>query len=194
MASIARNRGVGASALSAAHFLLLYAAMLVAAAGNTALQSVMPAIGREIGIGDFYVAIAYTWSAVLWVLLAPYWAEKSDHHGRKALTIMGVSGFVVSMTLCGLALFGGLHRWIGGALTFSLFAVFRAIYGGDVTALRGAKKQDLQALTASIKAKANERFGSELVEDVLIGKFNFVPKNEVRNGANLVKSRPEFAR
>ena len=130
MASIARERGVGATALSAAHFLLLYTAMLVAAAGNTALQSVMPAIGREIGIKDFYVAIAYTWSAVLWVVLAPYWAEKSDHHGRKALTIMGVSGFVVSMTLCGIALFAGLHRWIGAALTFSLFAVFRGIYGG----------------------------------------------------------------
>jgi MFS family permease len=129
VASIARNRGVGATALAPAHFLLLYAAMLVAAAGNTALQSVMPAIGREIGIKDFYVAIAYTWSAVLWVLLAPYWAEKSDHHGRKTLTMMGVSGFVVSMTLCGIALFSGLHRWIGGALTFSLFAIFRAIYG-----------------------------------------------------------------
>ena len=78
--------------------------MLVAAAGNTALQSVMPAIGREIGIADFWVAIAYTWSAVLWVALAPYWAEKSDHHGRKALTLMGVSGFIVSMLLCGIVL------------------------------------------------------------------------------------------
>jgi MFS family permease len=129
VASIARNRGVGATALAPAHFLLLYAAMLVAAAGNTALQSVMPAIGREIGIRDFYVAIAYTWSAVLWVLLAPYWAEKSDHHGRKTLTMMGVTGFVVSMALCGVALFSGLHRWIGGALTFGLFAIFRSIYG-----------------------------------------------------------------
>ena len=74
MASIARKGGVGSTALTTTHFLLLYAAMLVAAAGNTALQSVMPAIGREIGIADFYVAIAYTWSAVLWVLLAPFWA------------------------------------------------------------------------------------------------------------------------
>ena len=130
MASIARDRGVGASALSAVHFLLLYAAMLVAAAGNTALQSIMPAIGREIGIKDFYVAIAYTWSAVLWVLLAPYWAEKSDHHGRKTLTMMGVTGFIVSMTLCGIALYSGLHGVIGAALTFSLFGVFRGIYGG----------------------------------------------------------------
>jgi MFS family permease len=129
VASIARDRGVGASALTTPHFLLLYAAMLVAAAGNTALQSVMPAIGREIGIADFWVALAYTWSAVLWVALAPFWAEKSDRHGRKALTIMGVSGFVVSMLLCGIALFAGLHGWIGGALTFGLFAIFRAIYG-----------------------------------------------------------------
>jgi MFS family permease len=104
--------------------------MLVASSGNTALQSVMPAIGREIGIGDFWVAIAYTWSAVLWVALAPYWAEKSDHHGRKALTVMGVSGFIASMLLCGIALYAGLERWIGGALTFGLFAVFRSIYGG----------------------------------------------------------------
>ena len=72
--------------------------MLVAAAGNTALQSVMPAIGREIGIADFWVAVAYTWSAVLWVVLAPYWARKSDRHGRKALTLLGVGGFIVSMT------------------------------------------------------------------------------------------------
>src|SRR6476661_2989673 len=145
VASIARERGVGATALSAAHFLLLYAAMLVAAAGNTALQSVMPAIGREIGIDDFYVAIAYTWSAVLWVLLAPFWAEKSDHHGRKALAMMGVSGFILSMTLCGIVLFCGLHGWIGGALTFGLFAVFRGIYG----ALGCATPSATQAYLAS---------------------------------------------
>jgi MFS family permease len=130
VASIARNRGVGATALTTRHFLLLYSAMLVAASGNTALQSVMPAIGRQIGIADLWVAIAYTWSAVLWVVLAPYWAEKSDRHGRKALTIMGVGGFIVSMLLCGAALFAGLHGWIGGAVTFGLFAIFRAIYGG----------------------------------------------------------------
>src|SRR3954464_8715434 len=104
--------------------------MLVASSGNAALQSVMPAIGREIGIEDFYVAIAYTWSAVLWVLLAPYWAEKSDHHGRKTLAMMGVTGFIVSMTLCGIALFSGLHGWIGGALTFGLFALLPAVFGG----------------------------------------------------------------
>ena len=102
---------VGTTALTRTHFLLLYAAMLVAASGNTALQSVMPAIGREIGISDFWVSVAYTWSAVLWVALAPFWAEKSDHHGRKPLILLGLGGFIVSMTLCGLVLAAGLKGW-----------------------------------------------------------------------------------
>jgi MFS family permease len=120
---------VAGSALTTPHFLLLYAAMLVAAAGNTALQSVMPAIGREIGISDFWVTVSYTWSAVLWVALAPFWARKSDKHGRKALTLLGVGGFIASMTLCGLALLAGLKGAMAGGLTFATFAICRAIYG-----------------------------------------------------------------
>jgi len=121
--------GIAGTAMSTPHFLLLFTAMLVAAAGNTALQSVMPAIGREIGIADFWVAVAYTWSAVLWVLLAPYWARRSDHHGRKKLILLGLGGFIVSMTLCGVILAVGLEGAITGAATFGLFAAFRSIYG-----------------------------------------------------------------
>jgi MFS family permease len=53
----------------------------------------------------------------------------SDRHGRKALTLLGVGGFIVSMTLCGIVLIFGLNKVISGALTFTLFAVARAIYG-----------------------------------------------------------------
>jgi MFS family permease len=144
------RRQVGGSALTTPHFLLLYSAMLVAAAGNTALQSVMPAIGREVGIADFWVAIAYTWSAVLWVWLAPFWAEKSDHHGRKALTLLGLGGFIVSMTLCGLVLVVGLSGGMSAVLTFVLFGLFRAIYG----ALGCATPSATQAYLASRTRRA----------------------------------------
>ncbi|HUG45733.1 MAG TPA: MFS transporter [Sphingomicrobium sp.] len=147
MPAIAPKGTLATTALTAPHFLLLYAAMLVAAAGNTALQTVMPAIGREVGIADFWVAIAYTWSAVLWVLLAPYWAEKSDRHGRKALTLLGLGGFILSMLLCGLILDLGLHGIIGGTLTFVLFALFRAIYGGLGCATPSATQAYLAAKT-----------------------------------------------
>ena len=147
MPAIAPNGTLATSAVTARHFLLLYAAMLIAAAGNTALQAVMPAIGREIGIADFWVAIAYTWSAVLWVLLAPYWAEKSDRHGRKALMLLGLSGFILSTFLCGVALELGLRGLLGGALTFGLFALFRAIYGGLGCAIPSATQAYLAAKT-----------------------------------------------
>ena len=143
---LARPR-IGTTALTRTHFLLLYAAMLVAASGNTALQSVMPAIGREIGISDFWVAVAYTWSAVLWVALAPFWAEKSDHHGRKALTLLGLAGFIVSTLLCGTVLHLGLVGVVGGGMTFVLFGMFRAIYGAFGSATPSATQAYLAAKT-----------------------------------------------
>ena len=155
MRSRASRPGIAGTAMSTPHFVLLFAAMLVAAAGNTALQSVMPAIGREIGIADFWVAVAYTWSAVLWVALAPYWARKSDHHGRKPLILLGLGGFIVSMTLCGLTLMAGLQGLVGGVATFGLFAVFRAIYGS----LGCATPSATQAYLAS-KTRRSARVGA----------------------------------
>lgn len=169
------------TALATPHFMLLYAAMLVAAAGNTALQSVIPAIGRETGIADFWVAIAYTWSAVLWVLLAPYWAEKSDRHGRKALTLLGLSGFIASMLLCGLALDLGLGGIIGGAATFTLFGLFRAIYGGFGCAIPSATQAYIAAKTrrsgrvAALSALASSFGLGTIIGPALAPLFVFPP-------------------
>jgi hypothetical protein len=75
---------------------------------------------------------------------------------------------------------------------FLLDSAFRAIYGGDPSTLRGVRKQDLQQLTAMIKERANARFGgSALIEDVLIEKYTYVPKDEVRDGVDLMKIGPE---
>ena len=59
------------SGLSKERFGLLFAVMLVAAAGNTAMQSLMPSIGRVLGIPDVWVAVAFSLSAVIWVVTAP---------------------------------------------------------------------------------------------------------------------------
>ena len=181
MPAIAPHGKIATTALTAPHFLLLYAAMLVAAAGNTALQSVMPAIGRETGIADFWVAIAYTWSAVLWVMLAPFWAEKSDRHGRKALTLLGLAGFIASMLLCGLALDLGLNGIIGGAATFILFGLFRAIYGGLGCAIPSATQAYLAAKTrrsgrvAALSALSSSFGLGTIIGPALAPLFVFAP-------------------
>ena len=84
---------------------LLFMVMLVTAAGNTAMQSVMPSIGTHLQIADVWVSLAYSWSALLWMLLAPFWARRSDSRGRKAMMALGLVGFAVSFVLSGAALF-----------------------------------------------------------------------------------------
>lgn len=124
---------------------VLFAVMLVAAAGNTAMQSILPAIGAKLHIPDVWVSLAFSWSALLWVLTAPYWARQSDRRGRKALMALGVVGFLLSMLLCGLTLWAGLSGWLAAGATFVIFALFRSLYG----ALGSAAPPAVQAYVAA---------------------------------------------
>lgn len=109
--------------------MLLFMVMLVTAAGNTAMQSVMPSIGTELGVADVWISLAYTWSALLWVVCAPMWAKRSDKRGRKAMMALGMVGFISSMALCGLALHLGLAGVMSALWTLVLFALCRSLYG-----------------------------------------------------------------
>lgn len=143
--------GAIASGIRRDRFAVLFMVMLIAAAGNTALQSVMPTIGRELDIPDFWVSLAYTWSALLWVLLAPYWARQSDKRGRKPLMLLGTFGFISSMAICGLILYAGLSGWILPVSTFIIFAIARSLYGGFGSAAPPA----VQAYVASRTDREN---------------------------------------
>ena len=117
------------SSLPRGRVLLLFMVTLVTAAGNTAMQSVMPSIGTALKVQDFWISLAYTWSALLWMLCAPMWARRSDKRGRKAMMAIGLTGFISSFSLCGLALYFGLNGWISGLATLLVFALFRSLYG-----------------------------------------------------------------
>jgi MFS family permease len=104
--------------------------MLVTAAGNTAMQSVMPSIGTALEVSDVWISLAYSWSALLWVVCAPIWARRSDRRGRKSMMTLGLFGFILSMTLCGLVLWAGLAGWITAFWALIAFAAARSLYGG----------------------------------------------------------------
>ena len=111
-------------------FTVLFIVMLAIAAGNTALQSVLPALGRSLGVADSAVAAAFSVSALLWVIAAPYWANRSDRHGRRKMVLLGMWGFNVSLFLCGLFLMAGINGWIAPTAAFVAFVCARMIYGG----------------------------------------------------------------
>jgi len=138
---------------------LLFTVMLVTAAGNTAMQSVMPSIGTELGVDDVWISLAYTWSALLWVICAPIWARRSDRRGRKAMMAVGLAGFISSMALCGLVLWFGLNGVLPAALTLLFFAAARSLYGGFGSAAPPA----VQAYVASRTPRAQRTEAMALI-------------------------------
>jgi MFS family permease len=99
------------------------------ALGNTGLISVLPAIGRSIGIRDEMVVAIFSLSAIMWAVASPFWARASDRFGRKPLMMAGLSGFMVSMVLCGLVVSAGLRHMAAPVLIFVAFLLARALFG-----------------------------------------------------------------
>lgn len=138
---------------------LLFTVMLVTAAGNTAMQSVMPSIGTALQVDDVWISLAYSWSALLWVVCAPFWARRSDKRGRKAMMALGLVGFIVSMLLCGLALYAGLSGWLSAVWALIAFAAARSLYGGFGSAAPPA----VQAYVASRTPRAERTQALSLI-------------------------------
>lgn len=153
----ARSAPVGA--IPPSRMALLFMVMLVTAAGNTAMQSVMPSIGTALQVDDVWISLAYSWSALLWVVCAPLWARRSDKRGRKAMMALGLAGFIVSFVLCGAALWFGLSGWLSAFWTLIAFAAARSLYGGFGSAAPPA----VQAYVASRTPRAERTQALSLI-------------------------------
>ena len=154
--------------------------MLVIGAGNTALQSVMPAIGRSLHIPDSIIALAFSVSALVWVIAAPIWANRSDRTGRKRMVLTGIIGFAVSVLLCGFILTAGIHGMIVPLATIAGFIAARVIYGlfgaaappaaQAILAARTSREERTKALTLLASA-----FGLGTILGPALAPFFVVP-------------------
>jgi MFS family permease len=156
--------------LSRERFLLLFSVMLVAAAGNTAMQSLLPAIGRELRVPDIWVAIAFSLSALVWVVTAPYWAHRADRRGRRALMRLGLYGFIVSMLICGVVLAVGLHDGLSPMAVFFIFMLGRTLYGAFGSASPPAVQAYIAARTeGAVRTNAMAALASSFGLGTIIG-------------------------
>lgn len=138
-------------------FGILFLVMLITGAGNTALQSILPSLGRSLRVPDSVIAAVFSVSAMLWVISAPYWAKRSDRQGRRQMVLLGSAGFMVSMLLVGLVLSAGINGLIGPLVTMGAVVAARLIYGTfgsaappaaqAMIALRTSRETRVKALT-----------------------------------------------
>lgn len=162
------------------HFILVFLALLVTAAGNTALQSVLPVIGREIRIPDMAIAVIFSLSALLWTFSAPYWARESDRRGRRRLMQVGVLGFGVSMLLCACVILAGIKGLLAPLVTFGLFTVARSLFGIFGAAANPAAQAFVAARTSPAErttslATLSSAFGLGTILGPAIAPFFILP-------------------
>ena len=143
--------------LSRERFALLFSVMLVAAAGNTAMQSLLPAIGRELGVADIWVAVAFSLVGGALGGDGAVWARRADRRGRRALMRLGLYGFIVSMLICGVALAAGLAGLAGPMLVFTIFMLGRTFYGAFGSASPPAVQAYIAARTEGRGADQRSR-------------------------------------
>lgn len=129
-------------------FAIIFGVSLVTAMGNTGMISVLPAIGRSIGIPDPMVAAIFSLSALLWAFTSPFWARASDRHGRKPLMLIGLTGFMASMIACGLVVSAGLLKLAAPMVIFGAFLLARALFGTFGSASNPATQAYLAEHTA----------------------------------------------
>ena len=110
-------------------FAILFCVSVTTALGNSGMQSVLPAIGRQIGIPDPMVAAIFSLSALLWAMASPFWARQSDLRGRKPLILLGLGGFVLSMIACGVVVSLGVRHFAAPMIIFGFFLLARAVFG-----------------------------------------------------------------
>jgi MFS family permease len=110
-------------------FAIIFCSSVATAIGNTGLISVLPLIGRSLAIPDEMVVAIFSLSAILWACSSPFWAKASDRYGRKPMMMVGLSGFMVSMTVCGAVVSAGLRHMAAPMVIFGLLLLGRALFG-----------------------------------------------------------------
>ena len=128
----AAERATGAasgSTLPRRAFAIIFWSSVATAIGNNGLISVLPLIGRSLKIPDEMVVAIFSLSAILWASSSPFWARASDRYGRKPLMLVGLTGFMVSMTLCGFVVSAGLKALAAPLIIFVLLLLGRSLFG-----------------------------------------------------------------
>ena len=129
--------------------LTLYGVMLMSAVGTASVQSLLPGMGRSLGIPDAIIGLSFALSAIIFTMSGPYWGQRVAYHGARRLVLIGQFGIAMSMIVCGICLTLGATGFISGIAAFIGFIAGRAIYG----VLGSAAQPAVQAIVVASNAR-----------------------------------------
>ena len=109
--------------------ILLFVSLMALGMGHTLFFTIFPPVARDLGLSEVQVSAIFTLSAVLWVVMSPFWGRRSDKWGRKPVILLGLTGFGVSTGGFAVLLAMGERAVLPLMTLYALMIMVRAIFG-----------------------------------------------------------------
>ena len=109
--------------------ILLFICLMALGMGQSLFFAIFPPVARDLGLSEVQVSAIFTLSAVLWVVMSPFWGRRSDVWGRKPVILLGLAGFGISTGGFGILLALGEAGYLPLMTLYGLMILVRAIFG-----------------------------------------------------------------
>lgn len=107
--------------------LLLFAAIVTMAMGQTLVFALLPLIGREVGLAELQIGIIITASSAVYALSTRAWGRRSDRLGRRRVILIGLAGYTVGTLVFTCLFWLGFEGLLRGALLWAALIVARCL-------------------------------------------------------------------
>lgn len=110
-------------------FIILFVSLVCMGAGQSVIYTILPPLGRQLGLGPMQITTIFAASAVIWIFSSAFWGKRSDRWGRKPVMLQGLAAFAVSFACFATVMHAGMNKWLPAFLIFPAMIFSRCIYG-----------------------------------------------------------------
>ncbi|HWA29524.1 MAG TPA: MFS transporter [Rhizomicrobium sp.] len=110
-------------------FVILFISLVCMGAGQSVIYTILPPLGRELGLTPTLITSIFAVSALIWIFSSAFWGVRSDRWGRKPVMLQGLAAFALSFACFATVMHAGLNKWMPAFLIFPALVFSRAIYG-----------------------------------------------------------------
>ena len=149
----------GPTSLPKVTAMVLAYGMLISAIGNNFLITILPPLGREMGLGEVQVGVILSIGGVFMLITGPFWGRISENWGRRKVILLGSFGYVFTTAAFAFTIDMRLAGVMGAFMGFLLLVAVRGLY----SLTSGAIYPATMAMVGDLTSRENRVTGVALI-------------------------------
>jgi MFS family permease len=109
--------------------LILLVGLITYGMGQSLLFVIFTPLARDLGLAEWQVGLIIAASNVALAISAPRWGRASDALGRRAVYLVGLTGYAIGYAALALVVQAGLAGWFAAGGLFAALVALRLVYG-----------------------------------------------------------------